>query len=957
MRQNSGMIRASVAAALGLASAGALAAPAITSILTTYSASGTPTALTIAGSGFCSNATGACTILPTVAVNGSNLTVSGATASGLTATFLATPPDGDYTLSLTAGTSGSTTFSLHVESSDKGATGPTGATGSAGAAGAKGATGSTGTAGAKGSTGATGSTGVAGTAGAKGATGATGAAGSATVSIGTTTTVAAGTNASVTNTGTGTAAVLNFSIPQGPTGPAGATGAAGATGLQGVQGPQGVAGPQGLPGVPGTPGINGLNGTNGINGLPGATGAPGATGPTGATGVGLVFRGAWSPSIAYAANDLVALNGSGFIAVNPNTNQNPTADVVGAYWNLLVGQGATGPTGSAGGAGSMGPAGPPGAMGPAGPGGPPGSPGAAATVAIGTVTTLPAGSAATVSNSGTNSAAVFNFGIPQGLSGTGSPSAASFKGRWVSGATYNSGDIVYISPSPNPSVTTCAYIAIGTTSASQSPFYLSDITVSGSPWLAFDSACASQTTSTSASAASTITAENYGTTNVGSTVQEVIPVTNIGTQTLTFNGVPQVTSAGAVFQEVSTTCGTTLLPQVTCTVTVAFTPTATNSYTGTLTFAFSELANTLTVQLTGSGNVTTPTVALAAFANPYNLNFGPLAVGATLQKTVTVTNNGNQNLNFSAAPSISGDPQYSLVSTTCGSLLVVAANCTATIQFAPTAAGYPGANLSFPFVEVPTVNVPIGGQGVGGQVAPVSSWYPSFWSYDFGTVNVGSIATKVLTITNNGQAPVAFCVASPFQGCVTWYPSNTATDIFVNGNQCNVWLQPGDTCNVTVTFAPQSNEQLGPSGNWLGDLWILAANIVSINTNLGGGWSVNFYGVGTNAPPPAPANIPQVAANVSTLDFGSVAVGAVGDQLVTVTNTGLVVANVGPSVSGDPAYSIITNFCGGLAATTACGFTVRYTPTVAGTQTGTVTINYGGASAITIPVTGSAIAQ
>ena len=381
MRQTSRTIRVSVAAALGLAASGVYAAPAITSILTTYSASGTPTALTIAGSGFCSNATGACMTVPTVAVNGSNLTVSGATASGLTATFLATPPDGDYTLSLTAGTTGSITFSLHVESLDKGATGPTGATGAAGAAGVKGATGATGptgaagVAGSKGATGATGSTGAAGTAGSKGATGATGstgptgatgAAGSATVTIGTTTTGAAGSSAAVTNTGTGTAAVLNFSMPQGPTGPAGATGAAGATGLQGVQGPQGVAGPQGLPGVPGTPGINGLNGTNGINGLPGATGATGATGPTGATGVGLVFRGTWSPSTAYAANDLVALNGSGFIAVNPNTNQNPTADVVGAYWNLLVGQGATGPTGAAGSAGSVGPTGPQGIQGIAG---------------------------------------------------------------------------------------------------------------------------------------------------------------------------------------------------------------------------------------------------------------------------------------------------------------------------------------------------------------------------------------------------------------------------------------------------------------------------------------------------------------------------------------------------------------------------------------------------------------
>lgn len=49
-----------------------------------------------------------------------------------------------------------------------------------------------------------------------------------------------------------------------------------------------------------------------------------------------------------------------------------------------------------------------------------GDPGTAATVAVGTVTTLPAGSSATVTNSGTSSAAVFNFGIPKGTDGTGS---------------------------------------------------------------------------------------------------------------------------------------------------------------------------------------------------------------------------------------------------------------------------------------------------------------------------------------------------------------------------------------------------------------------------------------------------------------------------------------------------------------------------------------------------------
>lgn len=48
-----------------------------------------------------------------------------------------------------------------------------------------------------------------------------------------------------------------------------------------------------------------------------------------------------------------------------------------------------------------------------------GDPGDAATITVGTVTTLPAGSSATVTNSGTSSAAVFNFGIPKGADGSG----------------------------------------------------------------------------------------------------------------------------------------------------------------------------------------------------------------------------------------------------------------------------------------------------------------------------------------------------------------------------------------------------------------------------------------------------------------------------------------------------------------------------------------------------------
>ena len=77
-------------------------------------------------------------------------------------------------------------------------------------------------------------------------------------------------------------------------------------------------------------------------------------------------------------------------------------------------QGETGPRGPQGEQGPQGLQGPEGPQGPQGEQGAPGAPGDAATVEVGTVTTLPAGQAAVVTNSGTESAVVLDFSIPQG---------------------------------------------------------------------------------------------------------------------------------------------------------------------------------------------------------------------------------------------------------------------------------------------------------------------------------------------------------------------------------------------------------------------------------------------------------------------------------------------------------------------------------------------------------------
>lgn len=119
---------------------------------------------------------------------------------------------------------------------------------------------------------------------------------SSPVAIGQTITGQPGTAAAVHNSGTSCRPVLNFTIPQGgtgpegpagpqgPVGPEGPQGAAGADGAQGIQGPMGPQGSQGPAGPTGPMGLTGPIGATGPTGPMGLTGPAGATGPAGPTG-------------------------------------------------------------------------------------------------------------------------------------------------------------------------------------------------------------------------------------------------------------------------------------------------------------------------------------------------------------------------------------------------------------------------------------------------------------------------------------------------------------------------------------------------------------------------------------------------------------------------------------------------------------------------------------------------
>jgi len=330
------------------------------------------------------------------------------------------------------GASSTTQWALMAAKGDAGAAGPQGIPGAAGATGPVGATGPQGVRGDQGPqgnigpTGSTGATGPQGPQGAKGDTGATGAAGARGLQW-------MGAYASGVNYALGDAVAFGgasyVSLVDGNVG--NTPGFSGVTqwALLSAKGDAGAAG------AAGTDGLNGSNGaaaTVQVGSV--TTGAAGTTvavqnvgsanaavlnfsipqGARGATGdAGLSYKGTWSAASGYAPHDAVSFAGSSYIAVAANTGANPADDVAagGANWALLAQQGATGAAGPA-------------------------------TVQIGSVAS---GSVASVTNSGTDNAAVLNFTLPAGPAGsTGAPGAVgmTYRGAWSSGSQYSSSDAV-----------------------------------------------------------------------------------------------------------------------------------------------------------------------------------------------------------------------------------------------------------------------------------------------------------------------------------------------------------------------------------------------------------------------------------------------------------------------------------------------------------------------------------
>src|SRR2546422_2124797 len=146
-------------------------------------------------------------------------------------------------------------------------------------------------------------------------------------------------------------------------------------------------------------------------------------------------------------------------------------------------------------------------------------------------------------------------------------------------------------------------------------------------------------------------------------------LTNSGTTTITISG--ETISGDFAFAGLGT-CGTSLAPGTSCTISVKFTPTTTGTRTGTVTVTDSATGSPQMIALSGSG-VSSGTPAPVVSLSPSSLSFGNQVVGTTSAvKFVTLTNTGNATLTFSGSFLISSDFAFGGVGT-CGSTVAAGA--------------------------------------------------------------------------------------------------------------------------------------------------------------------------------------------------------------------------------------------------------------------------------------------
>src|SRR5215469_6176370 len=388
---------------------------------------------------------------------------------------------------------------------------------------------------------------------------------------------------------------------------------------------------------------------------------------------------------------------------------------------------------------------------------------------------------------------------------------------------------------------------------------------------------------------------DFGNVTVGTSSTQTVVVTNFDHSDATISAAA-VTGSG--FNYMSPALPLTLSRGQSVNLTINFAPSAAGVSTGNLSLSTSGNISPNTLMLTGTGIQSQQTLTLTV--SPQSVSFGNVPVGTSGSQTVSLLNTGNGSVNVSQA-SIAGNA-FGMNGLALPMTLGPGQSSAFSVSFAPAGAGGATGSISVMSDAANSVStVALSGMGVQPQISVAPG------SVNFGTVTVGQTSSQTVTLSNPGSANLNITQsAAPGAG-------------FGNSLALPLTLGPGKSTTFTVSFTPVSGASSSSS-------LTLISNAPTSPT------MIPLTGGGS-------APVLQLTPSATSLSFGSEALNTSSTQSVTLTNTGnsaVTISQVNISGSGfslNGSAPLMT-----LSAGQTASLGVTFTPTVAGSATGSASV-------------------
>ncbi len=402
---------------------------------------------------------------------------------------------------------------------------------------------------------------------------------------------------------------------------------------------------------------------------------------------------------------------------------------------------------------------------------------------------------------------------------------------------------------------------------------------------------------------------DFGTVAIaGGTSTRTITIANPppANESLTFS---LVVSTGGTDYSVPGTVDVVVPVSSTAQVTVTFDPTTSGTLNGSALVTGDDAFNASdTVALTGTGQG-------AVFAAvPTSLDFGTtVLVGAFLDKTLTITNNGNQSGQVTAITPASSVFTVTPVGGALPRTLGTGESLEVTVRFTPVDGAAVSSNLAITTNATPaSFQVPVTGDGLYKDVSIVATNEADLM-IDLGDRRVGVLYTQVVTVTNTGETAQELALPT----------SNAA--------QCVV--MPISPATLPTTLAPSASAtfeiRVTPTAVGLGTCTVTVTTDVPSTDTIVIDWQGVASGVQVTTP------------TTPMIDFGVLDVDASATiRTVVLANTGSAPLNVGPcTITGSARFSLATS-CTNLSVAPNASATlmVAFDPMLEAAESATLTI-------------------